>query len=135
MQTILITLSNHRKTESLGTLQVMKGDKAISPVYAVLALPYLDNIKNHSRIPDGIYHAEVLPYSPAFDYPHIWIKGVDGRDGIKIHIANEVEELRGCFAVGTGFNLTTAGVVGSRHALEAILSYIDDEIEVIVTSI
>ena len=131
MKTIEITLSTHRKTHSMGLLRI----RGVVEPYSVIALPYLDNIRNHSRIPDGIYDAEVLQSSPAFDYPHIWIKGVEGRDGIKIHIANEYTELSGCFAVGTGFNMSTAGVVGSKHALEDIISRLEGYIEVIVTTV
>jgi len=56
-----------------------------------------------SCIPEGVYDYEVLESSPSIKYPHVWIKDVPKRSGIKIHIANYVWQLRGCVAVGREF--------------------------------
>jgi hypothetical protein len=66
-------------------------------------LPWRNNESMISCIPEGVYDYEVLESSPSIKYPHVWIKDVPKRSGIKIHIANYVWQLRGCVAVGREF--------------------------------
>lgn len=68
-----------------------------------LELGWQGNQKNISCIPKGEYEYSVLLRSKSFNYPHVWIKNVRNRSGIKIHRANFVSELRGCIAVGMNF--------------------------------
>ena len=63
-----------------------------------LERPWLGNQHEISCIPEGDYHIE------AYSSPHfegcIIVKDVPGREGILIHPANQVSELKGCIAVG-----------------------------------
>ena len=133
MKDVLITLSKHYKTHSIGTLQVFDGEKELQQVYC-LALPFLNNARNVSRIPDGTYQATVLNSSDSFKYRHIYIDVPEPRTYIKIHRANSYKELTGCFAVGTG--LWDEGVENSKFALDAVLRAIgDDKFQVIIKTV
>jgi hypothetical protein len=63
--------------------------------------------------------------SPSFDYPHLWIREVPDRAGVKMHIANYARQLRGCVAPGLAFrDLDGDGIVdvtSSRAALDRLL--------------
>lgn len=66
-----------------------------------LELPYLNNKKNISAIPDGLYSASLLSHSKFGQC--IYFHSVIGRSGIFIHKANFVREIEGCIIVGSSF--------------------------------
>lgn len=96
-----------------------------------IELPYKGNQQNESAIPAGIYELEYLSNSPSFKYPHYWVKDVPGRGAIKIHVANYVQELRGCIAPGrTHKDLNKDGIIDifeSAKALNQIVSIMKKE--------
>ena len=116
--------------ETVGWLDVEK--KGFS--CRTIERPYRDNKNNVSALPAGMYVAEVVLSSPAFNYPHIWIhdKGsvyaASDRAGVKIHIANYVRQLEGCVAVGKSFvHLDGDGVLDvtqSEQTLEELINHI-----------
>jgi len=66
------------------------------------------NKKHISCIPPApnetaTFEWETMQHSNAIPYPHIWIKNVPNRTGIKIHVANRFDQLEGCIAVGKTF--------------------------------
>lgn len=64
--------------------------------YAI-ELPWLDNVRNNSCIPEGIYVLSKR-YSKKFKW-HVLVKDVYGRSEILFHPANDARiELRGCIA-------------------------------------
>ncbi|MDH5827333.1 DUF5675 family protein [Sphingobacterium faecium] len=64
--------------------------------YAI-ELPWLDNVRNNSCIPEGIY-VLTKRYSKKFKW-HVLVKDVYGRSDILFHPANDARiELRGCIA-------------------------------------
>lgn len=93
-----------------------------------IELPWLDNEPSISCIPEGMYDYEVIDQSPSIDYPHVWIKDVPGRAGIKIHVANYVFQLRGCIAVGKDHkDIDRDGVIDvteSRNTLNKLLKVV-----------
>ena len=91
------TLYRHHDSPD-GTLGVMCADG-----YAAfsLELPWRDNERNVSCIPYGAYPAQWV-YSPTFTRGTYLIEDVPNRDGIRIHPANRISELRGCIALGYG---------------------------------
>jgi len=98
---------------------------------ATLELPWRDNATGASCIPKGVYMAEKLQSSGAIKYPHIWIKDVPGRSGIKIHRANYVEHLRGCIGVGkTHADIDGDGdidITSSTDTLNRLMSVLPDQ--------
>ena len=96
----------------------------------MLELPYKDNQKNISCIPDGVYDV-TWTFSPAFGR-HLWlVQNVPNRSGIRIHPANMVSELRGCLAPGMDKkDINKDGiidVVNSRKAFGLMRSLMPDD--------
>jgi len=69
-----------------------------------LELPYKDNQRSISCIPEGQYKVRIrLPRESATrDYIHLLVKDVPGRDYILFHIGNTAKDTRGCILVGQG---------------------------------
>jgi len=77
-----------------------------------IELPDINNQTGISCIPEGEYNVSIVPQSAKIKYKHFWIQSVPNRDGIKIHIANYVHQLRGCVAVGKSHaDLNSDGVI------------------------
>lgn len=87
-----------------------------------LELPWKDNQKNISCIPEGYYLINAVS-TPHFDEA-ILINNVFNREGILIHAANEVKELQGCIAVGIK---SVEILLQSRSNLSKILDILGTE--------
>jgi hypothetical protein len=124
-----------------------KGDAAIEQngfpffQFKTLELPWKNNQRNISCIPEGAYKA-IKHVSPTFG-DSIWIKNVPNRSEILVHVGNFVgsdnprtgrPDLRGCIAPGNAFrDITGDGiveVVSSKNTLNKILAMLPDEFEV-----
>jgi hypothetical protein len=64
-----------------------------------LELPWRDNQRGISCIPEGTYHA-VLEMSPKRRYKVYWLTDVPGRIAVQIHVGNTTEDIRGCILLG-----------------------------------
>ena len=66
--------------------------------------PWLDNQKNISCIPEGIYPVRIrLPRESATrDYLHLLVQDVPNRDWILFHRGNYPKDTSGCILVGLG---------------------------------
>ncbi|MEM9547537.1 MAG: DUF5675 family protein [Bacteroidota bacterium] len=85
-----------------------------------LELPWKENRRNVSCIPEGIYPIQKR-YSPRFR-DHLLVSDVPGRDYILLHPANDAsEELRGCIAPVMQLEGSDKGSY-SRIALELIMA-------------
>jgi len=85
-----------------------------------LELPWLNNQRNVSCIPEGIY--PIVQRSSSRFRAHLLIKDVPGRDYILLHPANDAsEELRGCVAPVMQLVGSDKGSY-SRIALELIMA-------------
>lgn len=93
---------HYQETETLGILVVYKNNKLVYSC-STIELPYKNNERNISCIPEGIYTVKKEKPNSKFNYVHFSILNVPNRSGILIHVANYVKELRGCIAVGRYF--------------------------------
>ena len=96
-----ILVRTYLEKETTGILRVV--DDLVTKVYytcRTIELPNKNNLKRFSCIPEGCY--KVIKEQPQghFNYTHFRLLNVPGREGILIHIANYVSQLRGCIAVG-----------------------------------
>lgn len=94
-----------------------------------LERPWKDNKPYISCIPPkpgdkAKYKLDVLEKSPAFDYPHLELLNVPNRTFIKVHIANFVNELHGCIAVGKEYK--DGMITDSRNTMEELMNYRQD---------
>lgn len=121
--------------ETLGSLAVMDNDKTLF-ICKSLELPWNDNKSNISCIPKGRYKGSLIEYSAKIPYMHIGLADVPSRDGICIHRANYVSELRGCIAVGESFaDMNKDGesdLTSSKATLDKIISFLHYEFDVVI---
>lgn len=103
-----------RETLSPATIGRMAVDGA--RVCDTLELPWRENERGRSCIPPGSYPV-TLGYSDKFRRVMIRVGNVPDRDGILIHAANEIDELRGCIACGTRVNVAPDQLSDSRRAV------------------
>ena len=84
-----------------------------------IELPWKDNARNISCIPDGCYELE-LWFTDRFKH-HLVVRDVPGRSGILIHPANDaLKELRGCIAPVSHLSGVGKGLY-SRSALDKLV--------------
>jgi len=109
----------------IGELSLFDNNKEVFNSYTI-ERPWKDNEPYVSAIPPRPgerekYKVDTLENSPSFNYKHLWLRDVQGRTYIKVHIANKAEELNGCIA--PGFDLGSGGVLRSSDAMDELMSY------------
>jgi hypothetical protein len=89
-----------------------------------LELPYLDNQRSISCIPEGEYKVRLrtAKESATRDYLHLLVQDVEGRSYILVHIGNFPRDTRGCILVGIGRKQDL--VKNSRLAMDLLMKEI-----------
>lgn len=83
-----------------------------------LELPWNDNQRNVSCIPQGIYdcyHSTSLHHGSVMR-----LSSVPGRTGILIHAGNDTKDTRGCILVGLDVN--SFGLLHSKKAMDRLFT-------------
>ena len=112
--------SNDKLT--LGVMSIK--DVRHEPLFT-LENPWLDNERNVSCIPEGVYYCE--PYSSP-KYPNVYeVKDVPNRSYILLHIGNYAKDTEGCILVGLGVMPQSDMIVGSRRGFELMKSILKDK--------
>jgi hypothetical protein len=126
---VLRTIDNGKQTN--GVLYVEKDNKILFECFT-LELPWKDNQRRVSCIPEGTYKA-VKHRSPKFG-ESVWIQNVPNRSEILIHPANYVRQLLGCIAPGDSLrDIDGDGlddVTNSRNTMNKILALLPNSFEV-----
>ena len=86
-------------TETLGSIYAPDG----SLICKTMELPWLDNKRSVSCIPESVYDVIKQPPKPGRDYPYFRLPNVAGRSGILIHRITYFKDLKGCIGVGSRF--------------------------------
>lgn len=81
-----------------GTLAIAEGEVSVR-LCRTIELPWMNNAKGSSCIPAGAYGL-AFTHSPRYNRRMWRVLDVPGRDGILIHPANYIRQLRGCIAPG-----------------------------------
>lgn len=68
--------------------------------FKTLELPWRDNAKNISCIPEGIYNVHKMSPNPKRAYFYFWVMNVPGRDSILWHPGNFTYQIKGCILPG-----------------------------------
>ena len=99
MINLLLIRDTFTKESTIGEL-FLNGER----ICDTLENPWIDNQRNVSCIPQGIYPVRLrLPRESATrDYIHLLVKDVKYRDYILIHIGNTAKDTSGCILVGLG---------------------------------
>tara|TARA_R110000824_G_scaffold142839_1_gene310147 strand:+ start:148 stop:582 length:435 start_codon:yes stop_codon:yes gene_type:complete len=89
-----------------------------------LELPYLDNQRSISCIPEGEYKVRLrtAKESSSRDYLHLLVQDVKGRSYILVHIGNFPKDTKGCILVGQSRQQDR--VNNSRFAMELLMKEI-----------
>lgn len=96
-----------------------------------LELPWMNNMRNVSCIPVGVYNA--FYRDDGANGPCYELRDVPGRGHIQIHAGNTVRDIEGCILLGALSPYPEVGVWNSRTHLGRFLELADgDEIRVIV---
>lgn len=119
------------------------------PLAKILELPWRDNQRSISCIPEGIWVCRKMPPIPIDDptteedesggrkprdYWHFRYDKIPGRSGILVHPGVDVEHTLGCQLPGSRFIGTDQPTLeGSKKKLEWLVSYLPDVFEVEIT--
>lgn len=129
----LILSRDKLPSETLGTYYVMQGYEELYKCRCV-ELPWLNNKKNMSCIPDGVY--ECIKISTKKHPNSFLIKDVPNRSAIMIHIANFTYDLAGCQAAGLQFkDIDSNGIIdvsGSKIAMQSLNHFLPDKFNIYI---
>lgn len=97
-----------------------------------LELPWKENARNISAIPEGEYEAELTPASTKLTGgagKAIAIKDVPNRSGILIHVGNTTLDTQGCILIGQKYGTlyNKPAVLESREAFSKLISALGKE--------
>lgn len=121
------SLSTHNGTFGLWSI-----DDA--PICVTCELPWANNQKGLSCIPNGIYQC-IRHISTKFPLGNTWeVTNVLERTGILIHNANDIADLEGCIAVGSGFGIVNMlpAVINSVATLQMLNEKLGEEFDLII---
>jgi hypothetical protein len=118
-------------TETLGSMYI-NGEFACK----TMELPWKDNARSVSCIPEGSYKVIKQPPKEDRPYPYFRLPEVPGRTGILIHKISYVSGLKGCIGVGMEFaDLNKDGVpdiVRSGEALQMLINKLPDSFTIVI---
>ncbi len=100
--------------------------------FFILELPYKDNLKNVSCIPEGVYTVYKSSYvnSKGKNRKCFRFKSVPNRSGILIHIGNYTFEIAGCLLVGMKFRDELQMVQDSTIAFNVLWKSLPEQFEI-----
>lgn len=106
---------------------ILNGDV---PICTTLELPWLDNQRGISCIPEGTYNCIPL-IDHLTDSGHLFgrcirVLDVPNRDGILIHPGNHISDTHGCILVGSAISLGFVELIESRLALVRLFQVCKD---------
>lgn len=141
-QVLFVKRYHQSDKQTRGEIELYSPQKLIFQCKS-LELPWKDNQRNVSRIPNGYYNG-VLHNSPKFG-ECVWIQGVPNRNEILIHKGNFAgsnnpntgqPDILGCILAGRYFvDIDGDGiqdVAKSSDAMDELVSKLDEEFTVIV---
>ena len=121
--------------EAIGQMVVAEGENVLFKC-STLELPWRGNMQSVSCIYSGTFRCVKVPQTSNIPYPHIWIKDVYNREGIKIHIVNYARQLRGCIGVGEKhLDIDKDGqldITNSRKTFEKLMAALPDTFNITV---
>ena len=135
---LLLSRYNYDDKQTLGKMYLLDERGHIIGDWHSLELPYKDNKRRISCVPEGSYNA-VRHNSPKFG-SCFWIKGVPNRSEILIHKGNYHTDILGCVLIGSDLrDLNKDGyldVISSNKSVLELLKLVkEDNITIEIKSI
>lgn len=106
------------------------------PCFVSLELPWLNNQKQISCIPEGKYKTSIINTNPKITGGlgrALYLHDVPERSEILCHIANTAGDLRGCIGIGSKYEPNTFTILESGIAFRSFMSFIsgkENELEI-----
>jgi hypothetical protein len=129
---------DYLEAETLGVLTVYDENNEVAFTCKTLELPWRDNQKRISCIPEDEYLVVKRKAHELRKYDHFHIKDVPNREWILIHIGNKVSHILGCILVGDKFaHLDDDGnldVVNSTTTLKMLFAIMPDKFKLRIFS-
>ena len=133
----LVLVRNYKENETLGRLFVFDGLDILFECNC-LELPWLNNERNVSCIPEGTY--TTIKYSDTKHKNVFWVQDVDERDGILIHLGNWATgshiDTKGCLLPGMDFmdidGNGTIDIARSDVAMLSLNKYLPNKFKLII---
>jgi len=114
-KSLLIERLDYGEKQTIGRMFVLDGNKHSLYDCQTLELPWKNNKRSISCIPEGEYEV-VKRVSPKYG-EHFHVTGVDGRSYILIHKGNYYTDIRGCILVGKDLSdINSDGVIDVTHS-------------------
>lgn len=125
IESLLLRRVDHRPW---GVYGVLIGP--IGPVCVMLERPFIDGYGKMSMIKPGVYTTR-LTLSPKFKVVTPEILGIEGREHVRIHWGNDIDDSLGCPLTGTTFDPVggmngKVGVTGSKMAFDELMDLLRD---------
>jgi hypothetical protein len=86
------------------------------PLCNTLELPWIENRRYNSCIPEGVYR--ITKYSGTNFHDSFWLHDVPNRHAIMIHVGNTIHDTQGCIL--PGLEITPRGVLQSKNAMKVL---------------
>jgi hypothetical protein len=138
----LIQVRKYEDKQTLSTVFVLNESGDLIFKCYLIELPWLNNLKRKSCIPESTYIIEKRKShedGSRFGYDHLEVLDVPNRFEIKWHIANYVRDLLGCGGPGLDKadidNDGLIDVTSSRLALETLIHHLDFQNKLTIISI
>lgn len=120
---------NRVSSDLFGVYGLICKDK--KPICHTYELPWRENNRNVSCIPDGTYRV-IKASSPRFGSV-FYFRDVPGRSGILIHPGNKAADTQGCIL--PGLDVHDTGVLYSKDAMVRLYKELPAEFDLIVRSV
>jgi len=119
---VLIQQIQNSEMQTIGNGYVYNDDGIVIHQFSTLELPWKDNQRNISRIPNGIY--DVVKRNSKKFGDHFHVLNVPNRSYILLHSGNFYIDIRGCTLVGEGLkDINKDGlvdVISSRDEMKTL---------------
>jgi hypothetical protein len=125
---ILIERLNYGDKQTIGKLYLLNSLNEIIEEFWSLELPWKDNQRRISCIPEGVYKAR-KHNSPKHGLS-LWIQDVPNRSEILIHKGNYYTDILGCILIGSDLmDINKDGlldVTNSKNSIKKLMSMLED---------
>jgi len=131
---LLLTRIDESEKQTIGVLYILTDNGSIIADFDTLELPYLDNKRDVSCVPNGKYLCKKRKTSKFGE--HLYLVDVPNRDYILIHRGNFYTDIKGCVLIGKDLSdINNDGyidVIRSRDAMDELMYNIGslNEIEI-----
>ena len=133
MKKIIVKRFLSTDVETIGKM-VLINNNAIIGELCTLELPWKDNKKKESCIPEGKYFATQY-IRPSKEWS-LWLQDVPNRTAILVHSANYTSQIQGCIAVGTEHtDINKDGIVDvkdSKVAMGLLKDFVGDQLSITI---